>query len=93
MVSATREKVGREEKNMILQKINASPVKRIPAAMAMLCLGLLLVILNTLWSRIGWLSGTGWSDFARGLVIGIGIALETGGVLLAASAVKQRKRS
>ncbi len=59
----------------------------------MLCLGLMLVILNTLWSRMGWLTGTRWSDFARGLVIGIGIALEAGGLVIVATAIKQRKQS
>lgn len=61
--------------------------------MAMLCLGLMLVILNTTWTRIGWLNGARWSDFARGFVIGLGITLEAGGLLLVATALKQRKKT
>lgn len=81
---------------MILQRLNAAPAKRIPAAMALLCLGLMLVVLNTLWPRMGWIHAhlsPRWSDFLRGFVIGIGIALEGCGLLAAMTACKRRGNS
>lgn len=81
---------------MILKKFNNSPEKRIPTAMALVTLGLLLVVLNIVWSRIGWLNahpGPRWKDFARGVAAGAGMVLEIYGVVLAATALRHGRRS
>lgn len=63
----------------------ASSNRPVAAAMAMVSVGMSLVVLNIEWPRMAWLSahlGSQWSDFGRGFVVGLAIALETGAVVL-----------
>jgi hypothetical protein len=82
---------------MLLAKLKCSPEKMIPVAMALVVTGLMLVVVSTVWYRLPLPvahMGTDWNDFFRGLLIGIAIALEIGGVVIAsAAAAAKRKQS
>lgn len=71
---------------MMLEILKAEPEKRIPVALALVCIGLMLsVVLNSVWSRVAWLNTVGgaqWNDFAHGFAIGVGIVIEVCGVVL-----------
>jgi len=80
---------------MILGRLRSAPEKRVPAAMAMVSTGLLLVVLGVVWGRFGlagsW--GASWNDFARGFLFGLGITLEVAGVVLVMSARRRATKA
>jgi hypothetical protein len=80
---------------MILDKLKNSPEKMIPVAMAFIVVGLSILMIG-----LGWPtffppvvhSGTNWSDFCRGFLFGLSIALEITGVAIAASAAAKKRK-
>jgi hypothetical protein len=81
---------------MILRKLENSPEKTIPTAMALIVVGLSLITIGVTWLRVSPSIphlGTDWNDFFRGVIFGIAIVLEIAGVVLAtkAAAAKNRK--
>jgi hypothetical protein len=80
---------------MILRTLQISPAKSIPIAMALLVTGLTLLMLGIAWPRFAFPAayfGTEWSDFLRGLLYGVSIALEISAVVLVASAMPAKAR-
>ncbi|MGA3102654.1 MAG: hypothetical protein ABSD61_12395 [Terracidiphilus sp.] len=81
---------------MILRKLQESPEKAIPAAMALIVVGLSLITIGVTWPRISPPLphlGTDWNDFFRGAVFGLAIVLGTAGVALAAKAAAAKKHN
>jgi len=83
---------------MILRNLKNSPEKMIPVAMSLIVVGLSILAIGITWPRFAPPlphAGTDWNDFARGFLYGLAIALETAGVVLAATAAaataKKRK--
>jgi len=81
---------------MILRKLENSPEKMIPAAMALIVVGLSLLAIGITWLRVSPSIprlGTDWNDFFRGVIFSIAIVLEIAGVVVAtkAAAAKNRK--
>ena len=80
---------------MILGKLEHSPGKKIPAAMALIVVGLSMTVIGVAWSYFAPSvphPGTNWNDFFRGVVFGIAIVLEILGVAIVASAAAAKKR-
>jgi hypothetical protein len=80
---------------MILSKLENSPEKKIPVAMALIVVGLSMTVIGISWSRFApsvTHPGTDWNDFFRGAILGFAIVLEIAGVALAASAAAAKKR-
>jgi hypothetical protein len=82
---------------MILNKLQKTPEKMVAVAMALITLGLAFIIFGISWPRHplpAAYPGTDWNDFLHGFMVGIGIALEVGGVVivLAAAAAKRAPR-
>ena len=80
---------------MILSKLENSPEKKIPAAMALIVVGLSMTMIGISWSRF--LPsvphpGMDWNDFFHGAIFGVAIVLEIAGVAIAASAAAAKKR-
>lgn len=74
---------------MILRKLQNSPEKMIPVAMAFIVVGMSILTIGIAWPRFSPPvphAGTDWNDFFRGLMFGIAIALEVAGVVFAATA-------
>jgi len=81
---------------MIFRKLENSPEKMIPVAMAFIVAGLSLLTIGVTWPRISPPlphPGTDWKDFVRGVICGIAIALETFGVVIAAKAAVAKKHN
>jgi len=81
---------------MTLRNLKNHPEKMIPVAMAMIVVGMSIVLIGNAWPRFSPSTphiGTNWNDFARGFLYGLAIALEAGGVALAAMAATAKKRN
>jgi hypothetical protein len=80
---------------MILNKLESSPEKKIPAAMALIVVGLSMTAIGTSWSRffpsVSHV-GADWNDFFRGAIFGVAIVLEIAGVAIAASAAAKKRQ-
>ncbi|MGO8933937.1 MAG: hypothetical protein ACLPLZ_00440 [Terracidiphilus sp.] len=80
---------------MILRRLEISPEKMIPVAMALIVAGLSLITIGVTWPRISPPlphAGSDWSDFFRGAFFGIAIVFEIAGVVLATKAAAAKKR-
>jgi hypothetical protein len=80
---------------MIFRKLENSPEKMVPVAMALVVVGLSLTVIGIAWPRLALPAphiGTDWNDFFRGAIFGFAIVLETCGVVLAAKAAALKKR-
>jgi hypothetical protein len=80
---------------MILGKLENSPEKKIPVAMALIVVGLSMTAIGVSWSRFAPSVphlGTDLNDFFRGAMFGVAIVLEIAGVAIAASASAAKKR-
>ncbi|MEI9970312.1 MAG: hypothetical protein WDM87_17475 [Terracidiphilus sp.] len=80
---------------MIVSKLESSPEKKIPVAMALIAVGLSMTAIGISWSRFAPSvphSGSDWNDFFRGAIFGVAIVLEIAGVAIAASAAAVKKR-
>jgi hypothetical protein len=80
---------------MILGKLQISPAKSVPVAMALLVTGLTLLMLGIAWPRFAFpvaYLGTDWSDFLRGVLYGLSIVLEISGLVVALTAVPATAR-
>jgi len=80
---------------MILGKLEISPEKTIPVAMALIVAGLSMIVIGVVWPRIAPtvpLAGTDWNDFFHGVTFGIAIVLEIAGVVVASTAAAAKKR-
>jgi MFS superfamily sulfate permease-like transporter len=81
---------------MILRKLQISPEKMIPIAMALIVVGLSMTVIGTGWSRISPSAphaDTDWNDFIRGFIFGIAIVLEIAGVAIATRAAAAKRRN
>jgi hypothetical protein len=79
---------------MIFRNLQDSPEKIIPLAMTMVVVGLSILAIGIAWPRFAPSiphEGIDWNDFARGFIFGIAIALEAGGVVLAATAAAKMR--
>jgi hypothetical protein len=74
---------------MLLEKLQNSSRTIVPAATALIVVGLMLVMVSASWSRLV-AAGSGGNDFARGFLIGFGIVLKISGVVLLAKAASRR---
>src|ERR1039458_3763792 len=84
------------KETMILRRLENSPEKTIPVAMALIVVGLSLLTIGITWLRVSPSIphlGTDWNDFFRGMIFGIAIVLEIAGVVLATKAAAAKKRS
>jgi hypothetical protein len=84
------------KETMILRRLENSPEKIIPVAMAFIVVGLSLLTIGITWLRVSPSIphlGTDWNDFFRGMIFGIAIVLEIAGVVLATKAAAAKKRS
>ena len=62
----------------------------------MVVVGLSILAIGIAWPRFSPSLahvGTDWNDFARGFIFWIAIALETGGVVLAATAAAKKRKA
>jgi uncharacterized membrane protein len=78
---------------MILSKLEHSPEKKIPVAMALIVVGLSMTAIGISWTKFAPSVphvGTDWNDFFRGAILGVAIVLEIAGVAIAASAAKKK---
>jgi hypothetical protein len=81
---------------MILRNLQNSPEKSIPLAMTLIVVGLSILMIGIAWPRLSPPVphiGTDWNDFAHGFLIGLAIAMEVGGVVIAASAAAKKRKS
>jgi MFS superfamily sulfate permease-like transporter len=84
------------KETMILRKLENSPEKMIPIAMAFIVVGLSLITIGISWPRISPPlphAGTDWNDFFRGIIFGIAIVLEIAGVVIAAKAAARKRKA
>lgn len=80
---------------MILDQLKNSPEKMIPVAMALIVVGLSILMIGLAWPTFFppvVHAGTNWSDFCRGFLFGLSIAMEITGVAITASAAAAKKR-
>jgi len=80
---------------VILRNLKNCPEKMIPVAMSLIVVGLSILAIGIAWPRFSPSIphiGTDWNDFARGFLYGLAIALETAGVVLAATAAAASKK-
>lgn len=76
---------------MILGRLQQSPRKMVPVAMMLLVTGLMILLTGIQWPRMkhaAVYARTGWDDFFWGVMVGVGIAMEALGVVIAASAAR-----
>ncbi len=80
---------------MILRKLQESPEKMVPVAMALVVAGLSILMIGINWPQFSTPfphRGTDWNDFFRGALFGSSLVLEIAGVALAAKAAALKKR-
>jgi hypothetical protein len=81
---------------MILRSLQKSPEKMVPVAMALIVVGLSILLIGIAWPRLSPSVphiGTDWNDFAHGFLIGLAIAIEACGVVIAASAAAKKRKA
>jgi len=81
---------------MTLLNLQNAPEKSIPLAMTLIVVGLSILMIGIAWPRFSPSVphiGTDWNDFAHGFLIGLAIAMEIGGVIIAASAAAKKRKS
>ena len=64
--------------------------------MTLIVVGLSILMIGIAWPRFSPSVphiGTDWNDFAHGFLIGLAIAMEIGGVIIAASAAAKKRKS
>ena len=79
---------------MIFRKLERAHEKKAAAAMMLIAIGLGFLIIGITWPRHPLPTahlGTDWDDFLHGVMIGIAIALETCGVVIAVSAAAAKR--
>ncbi len=78
---------------MILRRLQNSPEKMVPVAMALVTSGLMMIVVGIVWPvhSIPVAHGdTNWSDFFRGVTFGFGIVMELTGAVIASAAVRAK---
>ena len=78
---------------MILSRVQNSPEKMIPVAMALVTAGLMMIVVGIVWpihSLPVAHGGTNWGDFFRGATFGFGMVVELTGVVIASTAVRAK---
>jgi len=81
---------------MTLLNLQNAPEKSISLAMTLIVVGLSILMIGIAWPRFSPSVphiGTDWNDFAHGFLIGLAIAMEIGGVIIAASAAAKKRKS
>jgi len=81
---------------MTLLNLQNAPEKSIPLAMTLIVVGLSILMFGIAWPRFSPSVphiGTDWNDFAHGFLIGLAIAMEIGGVIIASSAAAKKRKS
>jgi multisubunit Na+/H+ antiporter MnhB subunit len=79
---------------MIFRKLERAHEKKVAAAMMLIAIGLGFLIIGIAWPRHPLPTahlGTDWNDFLHGVMIGIAIALETGGLVIGISAAAVKR--
>jgi hypothetical protein len=79
----------------LLQKDGRDKAAKLPVAMMFLVVGLALLIVGILWPHFASPAqhfAEGWSGFCRGLLFGVGIGMETVGVVIALKAAREARR-
>jgi hypothetical protein len=74
---------------MIFCRLENEPSKAVPVAMTLIVVGLSILTIGISWNRFVPIAphiGTDWNDFFRGMMFGLGITLEIGGVTIATRA-------
>jgi hypothetical protein len=81
---------------MTLLNLQNASEKSVPLAMTLIVVGLSILMIGLAWPRFSPSVphiGTDWNDFAHGFLIGLAIAMEVGGVIIAASAAAKERKS
>ena len=81
---------------MTLLNLQNASEKSVPLAMTLIVVGLSILMIGLAWPRFSPSVphiGTDWNDFAHGFLIGLAIAMEIGGVIIAASAAAKKRKS
>ena len=81
---------------MTLLNLQNAPEKSISLAMTLIVVGLSILMIGIAWPRFSPSVphiGTDWNDFAHGFLIGLAIAMEIGGVIIAASSAAKKRKS
>lgn len=71
---------------MLLRRLNAPPERLTAVAMMLIAVGLGALVAGIVWQRYPLPrahAGTDWDSFLHGFLMGVAIALEAGGVVLA----------
>ena len=79
---------------MIFRKLEGTHEKKVAAAMMLIAVGLGFLVVGIAWPRHPLPTahlGTDWNDFLHGVMIGIAIALEVGGLVIAISAAAAKR--
>ena len=79
---------------MIARGMNESAANKVPVAMMLLVVGLMMVVVGVAWARVPFLAGLNLpvsNDFLHGFLFGFGIVLETAGVVIVAKAAASRR--
>ncbi len=79
---------------MTLRDLKNAPEKMMPAAMAFIAGGLSILSIGIVWPGFSPPvphQGTDWTDFCRGILYGLAIAMEVAGIVIAAAAANKRK--
>ena len=80
---------------MIFRRLQNQPKLAIPVAIALIIAGLCSLLIGLAWPTFSSLApdaGEGKSDFWHGFVIGLGIALEFGGAVIAIAATRRLRQ-
>jgi len=77
---------------MFLEKLQASPSKIVPIAMALLIAGMAVLVVPTVLPHIPFVAnlGVNWNDFLRGFSYGLAITLEIGAVIILSLTLKAK---
>ena len=79
---------------MNFRTLDKTAEKKVAAAMMLIAIGLVFLIVGIAWPRHPLPAahlGTDWNDFLHGVMIGIAIALEVGGLVIAISAAAAKR--
>jgi hypothetical protein len=77
---------------MLLRTLQNQPRRAIPVAITFIVTGLSILFIYFAWPRFSPSlphTGTNWNDFFHGFLLGIAIALEAGGLVVAIAAIRK----
>jgi TRAP-type C4-dicarboxylate transport system permease small subunit len=77
---------------MLLRNLQRQPKRAIPIAITLIVTGLSILLIYFAWPTFSPSLphiGTNWNDFFHGFLLGLAIALEVGGAVIAISATRE----